>query len=68
VARVALGVETYSMIPRLGATFSNGKKEAKPAAIVALYQAPGSNAVELAENIKAEMVELSASFPEGHDL
>jgi HAE1 family hydrophobic/amphiphilic exporter-1 len=65
VARVALGVETYSMIPRLGATFSNGKKEAKPAAIVALYQAPGSNAVELAENIKAEMVELSASFPEG---
>lgn len=65
IARVQLGVETYSMIPRLGTTFSDGKKEAKPAAIIALYQAPGSNAVELAENIKAEMVDISASFPEG---
>ena len=55
VATVNLGVETYSMIPRL-----NGET----AAIVALYQAPGSNAVELAENIIAEMEVLKNSFPE----
>ena len=33
-------------------------------AIIALYQAPGSNAVELAQNIIAEMDELSKGFPE----
>ena len=55
VATINLGVETYNMIPRL-----NGKT----AAIIALYQAPGSNAVELAEQIKNEMKELSKKFPE----
>ena len=55
VATVNLGVETYNMIPRL-----NGET----AAIVALYQAPGSNAVELAENIIQEMDVLEKSFPE----
>lgn len=43
------------MIPRL-----NGET----AAIVALYQAPGSNAVELAANIIDEMEVLKNSFPE----
>ncbi len=33
-------------------------------AIIALYQAPGSNAVELAQNIILEMDELAKSFPE----
>jgi HAE1 family hydrophobic/amphiphilic exporter-1 len=33
-------------------------------AIIALYQAPGSNAVELAENIIKEMDVLSQNFPE----
>jgi HAE1 family hydrophobic/amphiphilic exporter-1 len=55
VATIDLGVETYNVIPRL-----NGKT----AAIVALYQAPGSNAVELAENIRAEMQVLAGNFPE----
>ncbi len=55
VATVNLGVETYSMIPRL-----NGET----AAIVALYQAPGSNAVELADNIIEQMEILKHSFPE----
>jgi HAE1 family hydrophobic/amphiphilic exporter-1 len=55
VATINLGVETYSMIPRL-----NGET----AAIVALYQAPGSNAVELAANVIAEMDLLAKSFPE----
>ena len=55
VATINLGVETYNMIPRL-----NGKT----AAIIALYQAPGSNAVELAENAIAEMDVLAKNFPE----
>jgi hydrophobe/amphiphile efflux-1 (HAE1) family protein len=55
VATINLGVETYSMIPRL-----NGET----AAIVALYQAPGSNAVELASNVIKEMDLLAKSFPE----
>jgi hydrophobic/amphiphilic exporter-1 (mainly G- bacteria), HAE1 family len=55
VATINLGVETYNVIPRL-----NGKT----AAIVAIYQAPGSNAVELAAKIKEEMTVLSQNFPE----
>jgi hydrophobic/amphiphilic exporter-1 (mainly G- bacteria), HAE1 family len=55
IASVKLGVETYDMIPRLN-------KET--CAIIGLYQAPGSNAVELAENIRSEMEMLSKNFPE----
>ncbi len=55
IATINLGVETYNMIPRL-----NGKT----AAIIALYQAPGSNAVELASQIREEMEVLSKDFPE----
>ena len=56
IARVELGVETYNAFTRL-----NGQ----PGAIIALYQAPGSNAVELAETVKAAMRKLAGSFPEG---
>ncbi len=55
VATINLGVETYNMIPRL-----NGET----AAIIALYQAPGSNGLELAENVKINMEELAKGFPE----
>ncbi len=55
IATVNLGVETYSMIPRVN-------KET--CAIIALYQAPGSNAVELASNIISEMDVLKKNFPE----
>lgn len=65
VARAELGVESYSMIPRVGKKLGDVRQDPKPAAIIALYQAPGSNAVELAENIKSEMEEISRSFPEG---
>lgn len=60
IATVNLGVETYNMIPRLG----SDEFDPKQAAIIATYQAPGSNAVELAENIKAEMEVLKEKFPE----
>jgi len=55
IARVELGVETYNAFTRLN------KKEAT---IIALYQSPGSNAVDLAEQIKTTMADLSKSFPE----
>jgi HAE1 family hydrophobic/amphiphilic exporter-1 len=56
IATVKLGVEAYAMITRMNE---------KTCAIIALYQAPGSNAVELAENIRLEMENLSKDFPEG---
>jgi HAE1 family hydrophobic/amphiphilic exporter-1 len=65
IARVALGVETYSMIPRLGVNMAQRDSIPKSAAIIGLYQAPGSNAVELAENIVAEMEVIKEGFPEG---
>lgn len=65
IARVDLGVESYNMIPRLGVNIEGRDSVPKEAAIVALYQAPGSNAVELAENIIAEMEEIQKGFPEG---
>jgi HAE1 family hydrophobic/amphiphilic exporter-1 len=55
IATVNLGVETYDMIPR-----SNGQT----CAIIALYQAPGSNAVALADQVISEMDQLSKKFPE----
>jgi len=54
VARIELGVETYNAFTRL-----NGSA----CAMIALYQAPGSNAVELAETVKSAMAELSGAFP-----
>ncbi len=65
IARVDLGVETYSMIPRLGINKEGRDPSPKPAAIVAIYQAPGSNAVELAENIVREMEVIKQKFPQG---
>ena len=56
IARVELGVETYNAFTRM-----NGK----PCAMIALYQAPGSNAVALAEQVQQTMADLSRSFPQG---
>ncbi len=55
VAEIKLGVETYSAFTRLN-------KET--CSIIALYQAPGSNAVELANQVKSEIENLSKAFPE----
>jgi HAE1 family hydrophobic/amphiphilic exporter-1 len=55
IARVELGVETYNAFSRLND---------KACSIIALYQAPGSNAVKLAQDIRKTMEELSKSFPE----
>ncbi|RLB89302.1 MAG: hydrophobe/amphiphile efflux-1 family RND transporter [Deltaproteobacteria bacterium] len=56
IARVELGVESYHTFTRLNES---------ACAIIGLYQAPGSNAVQLAEDVKEQMAELSKSFPKG---
>src|SRR6202142_2853988 len=54
VARVELGAQDYSMVSRL-----NGK----PSAIVAVYQLPGSNAVETAAAVRALVSEMKTRLP-----
>ncbi|MCZ6836591.1 MAG: multidrug efflux RND transporter permease subunit [Planctomycetota bacterium] len=55
VARVELGSQTYDMSSQY-----NGKQ----AASLAIYQLPGSNALEVSAAVRAKMDELSAVFPE----
>jgi HAE1 family hydrophobic/amphiphilic exporter-1 len=55
VARIELGAQVYSVAGRL-----NGK----PAAVMAIYQLPGSNAIDAANDVKALMKELKKSFPQ----
>lgn len=54
VARVELGAQSYNMIGRM-----NGK----PAAIVAIYQLPGSNAIQTMDQAKQLMETLKKRFP-----
>ena len=56
VARVELGEQDYS----LSARYNNA-----PAGIMAVYQLPGSNAVETARLVTKRIHELSARFPAG---
>ena len=55
VARVDLGVQDYSVAGRL-----NGK----PSAIIAVYQLPGSNAVQTADAVRKLMSQMKQRFPE----
>lgn len=54
VARIELGAQTYNMEGRL-----NGK----PSALVALYQMPGTNAVDAAKGARQLMEDLKQRFP-----
>ncbi|BBL73859.1 efflux RND transporter permease subunit [Methylomagnum ishizawai] len=58
VGRIELGAQSYDIVGRL-----NGK----PAALIALYQLPGSNAIEAAAGAKKTMEELKTRFPEDLD-
>jgi len=58
VARVELGTQDYSLKARL-----NGK----PSAIVAVYQLPGSNAVQAVEGIRKLMAQMKQRFPQDID-
>jgi HAE1 family hydrophobic/amphiphilic exporter-1 len=55
VARIELGTQLYDMIGRL---------DGNPAAVIAVYQTPGSNALQVAEEIRATMEELKQFFPD----
>jgi HAE1 family hydrophobic/amphiphilic exporter-1 len=54
VARLELGAQTYNTLARF-----NGQ----PAAVVALYQLPGSNAVDAANGVRELMAQLQQRFP-----
>ena len=56
VARIELGASEYALRSLL-----NNQQ----AVAVAIFQAPGSNAIELSDNVRAKMHELARFFPEG---
>jgi hydrophobic/amphiphilic exporter-1 (mainly G- bacteria), HAE1 family len=58
VARVELGAQYYNLVSRL-----NGK----PSAIIAVYQLPGSNAVQTATAVRKLMSQMQQRFPQDID-
>src|SRR6204780_2051517 len=58
VARTELGAQSYSLESRL-----NGK----PSAILAIYQLPGSNAVQTVAGVRKLLAQMKQSFPEDID-
>src|SRR5882672_8252040 len=58
VARIELGALNYQQVSRV-----NGQ----PGSIIAVYQAPGSNAHDVARGVKAVMKDLKDRFPPGLD-
>src|SRR5205814_1732247 len=55
VARMELGAQTYNIV---------GRYSGKPAAVVAIYQLPGSNAVKAAAGVRKLMQQLKQQFPQ----
>jgi HAE1 family hydrophobic/amphiphilic exporter-1 len=58
VARVELGAQDYTIVGRL-----NGK----PSAILAVYQLPGTNAVDAADGVKKLLADAKKRFPQDVD-
>jgi hydrophobic/amphiphilic exporter-1 (mainly G- bacteria), HAE1 family len=58
VARIELGAQDYS---------TGGRLNGKPSAVVAVYQLPGSNAVNAANGVNKLMAELKSRFPQDMD-
>ncbi len=56
VARIELGAKTYDITSRLNGALS---------ASIAVYQLPGSNALDVSNRVRAAMKEMSEFFPEG---
>ncbi len=54
VARIELGAQVYSL---------SGRLDGKPAAVLACYQLPGTNALEAANGVKDLMERVSHQFP-----
>jgi HAE1 family hydrophobic/amphiphilic exporter-1 len=58
VARIDLGTQVYNL---------QGRLDGKPAAVVAIYQLPGSNAIQAAQGAKDLMAAAKKQFPPGLD-
>src|SRR5213592_2700270 len=58
IARIDLGAQTYNL---------RGSLNGQPAAIIALYQLPGTNAVKTAEGVRKLMAEAKQRFPSDMD-
>jgi len=56
VSRIELGTQVYNL---------RGRLDSKPAAVIAIYQLPGSNAIQAAQGAKNLMTEAKKSFPPG---
>ncbi|HEY6347040.1 MAG TPA: multidrug efflux RND transporter permease subunit [Bryobacteraceae bacterium] len=54
IARIELGAQTYNLA---------GRYNGRPSAILAIYQLPGSNAVDAAKGLRARIQQLSKRFP-----
>jgi HAE1 family hydrophobic/amphiphilic exporter-1 len=54
VARLELGTQLYNAL---------GRHDGKPSAVIAVFQIPGTNALQVADQIKATMEELKTRFP-----
>ena len=65
VARVELGSQYYSYVARLGV--ADERKSAQPAALIALYLTPGSNALQTRAAVLKMMDEAKNRFPQGLD-
>jgi multidrug efflux pump len=56
IGRTELGAQSYSL--RTG-------YQGKPATLIAVYQQPGANAIEVSKQVRATLAELSKEFPDG---
>jgi multidrug efflux pump len=56
VARIELGADAYNLRARL---------DNKPAVGIIVFEAPGANALQMANDVRAKMEELKADFPPG---
>ena len=54
VARLELGTMLYNAV---------GRHDGTPAAVIAIFQIPGTNAVQVADSIKATLADLKSRFP-----
>jgi multidrug efflux pump len=58
IARIELGASQYSLRSLL---------DNKPAAAIGIFQAPGSNALAISDNVRKTMADLKKNMPEGVD-
>ena len=56
VAKVELGAQTYDQF---------NLKQGIPTANIGIYQLPGSNAIQVAESVRAAIARMSSTFPDG---